>query len=467
MTVKKEIEQNKSRGVESAELTRSLMRCAGTGIYIIQDGRFQYVNPLFQKLSGYKEKELLGVYALDLVHPEDRAAVRQRAVESLKTGEPFPYEYRFVKKNGEVIWVMERLTSTRFRGKRSTVGSFLDITERKQAEQALAKSEERYRTILEEMKEGYYETDLVGNYTFFNDVICEKLGYSREELMGMNFQVHTDPEDVKKITDAYFEVYRTGKPLKWFSPAQIRKDGTRIFAEDSVSLLRNESGEIIGFRGVSRDITERRRAEEALRQSEEKFRAVLEGMAESCYEVDLAGNFIFFNSALNLGLGYSREEMLKLNYTVYTPPEIAKKVFKAYHHVYTTGEPIRGFAMEQIRKDGTRLIVENSVFPLRNEKGEVVGFRGIGRDVTERVQMQEALRRSEERYRTIMEKIHDDGQDVVLPADNFANNGVSMDRLTRSGILSSHHLNRFVARQAIKPSHQERHIARCEEARTA
>jgi len=66
-----------------------------------------------------------------------------------------------------------------------------------------------------------------------------------------------------------------------------------------------------------------------------------------------------------------------------------------------------------------------------------------------------------------MEKIHDDGQDVVLPADNFANNGVSMDRLTRSGILSSHHLNRFVARQAIKPSHQERHIARCEEARTA
>ena len=120
--------QSKSRMDASAELAQALMRCAGTGIYIVQDGRFQYVNSLFQELTGYTEQELLGVYSLDLVHPEDREAVRKKAIESLKGGSPLPCEYRFMKKNGGVIWVLERLTSTEYKGKRATAGSFMDIT---------------------------------------------------------------------------------------------------------------------------------------------------------------------------------------------------------------------------------------------------------------------------------------------------------------------------------------------------
>jgi PAS domain S-box-containing protein len=104
----------------------------------------------------------------------------------------------------------------------------MDITERKQLEGTLAKSEEKYRTILEEMKEGYYETDLAGNYTFFNDVICEKLGYSREELMGMNYRIYISPELVKKQSELFHKVYQTGKPIELFSGEQVRKDGKRI-----------------------------------------------------------------------------------------------------------------------------------------------------------------------------------------------------------------------------------------------
>jgi len=114
---------------------------------------------------------------------------------------------------------------------------------------------------------------------------------------------------------------------------------------------------------------ERKRAEGALRRSEEKYRSVLERMEESYYAVDHAGNFTFFNDALCRQLGYSREELMGMNYRVYTPPENVKEVFQAYNRVYHTGEPIKLFAMEQIRKDGTRLVVEISVFPLRNEGG--------------------------------------------------------------------------------------------------
>jgi diguanylate cyclase (GGDEF)-like protein/PAS domain S-box-containing protein len=261
---------------------------------------------------------------------------------------------------------------------------------------------------MDETHDDYFEVDLAGNYTFVNDAWCRSVGYTAEELIGMNYKVTNASDDIERTYKAFNQVYLTGQPTKALTTKFVRKDGSLGVGELSAFPMRNESGEMVGFRGVSRDITEHKRAEEALRQSEEKYRTVLEGMAESCYEVDLAGNLTFFNSALYRGLGYSREEMLRINYRVYTPPEIVEKVFQAYHQVYVTGKPIIGFPMGQIRKDGTRLIVENSVFPMRNEKGEVVGFRGIGRDVTERVQMQEALRQSEERYRTIMDEIHDD-----------------------------------------------------------
>src|SRR4030066_6690 len=115
--------QKQAKPDESAELAQALMRCAGTGIYIVQDGKFRYVNALFQELTGYSELELLGKYSLDLVHPEDRETVRKKATESLKVGSPLSYEYRFVKKDGEIIWVLEKVTSTEYKGKR--VADFL------------------------------------------------------------------------------------------------------------------------------------------------------------------------------------------------------------------------------------------------------------------------------------------------------------------------------------------------------
>src|SRR4030043_1864741 len=134
---------------ESVELAQALLRCAGTGVYIVQNGKFQYVNPLFMELTGYSEPELLGKYSLDLVHFEDRETVRKKAIDSLKGGGSLPYEYRFVKKSGEIIRVLEKVTSTEYKGKRATVGSFLDITELKWAEEALSESQARYQSIVE------------------------------------------------------------------------------------------------------------------------------------------------------------------------------------------------------------------------------------------------------------------------------------------------------------------------------
>jgi PAS domain S-box-containing protein len=137
-------------------------------------------------------------------------------------------------------------------------------------EEALRQSEERYRTLVEEMDEGYYEVDVAGNYTFFNDVICTRLGYSREELLGISYRVYTPEEDQKYVYKIYNEVYRTGIPRRWFPAVNIAKNGTRIFIENSVLPIRNADGQTIGFRGISRDVTDRKRMEEERRQLERK-----------------------------------------------------------------------------------------------------------------------------------------------------------------------------------------------------
>ena len=256
--------QKRAKPDESAELAQALMRCAGTGVYIVQDGKFQYVNSLFQELTGYSESELLGKYSLDLVHPEDRETVREKAVESLKVESPLPYEYRFVKKNGDIIWVLEKVTSTEYKGKRATVGSFMDITERKQLEETIRKSEERYRTILEEIQDTYFEVDLAGSIIFANDAMCRTMGYSKEELIGMNYRVFAAKEDVEVVYRDFNRVYRTGETIKGLSYRFIQKNGTVGFGELSISAIKNDKGEVVAFRGIARDVTERIRLEQEL-----------------------------------------------------------------------------------------------------------------------------------------------------------------------------------------------------------
>ena len=148
---------------------------------------------------------------------------------------------------------------------------FQDITERKQMEEIIRLSEERYRTVIEEIDEGYYEVDLAGNFTFVNDSMIRQLQYSREELIGMNYRTYIPQEEADGVYKVFNRAFRTGEIIKWYPVTNIRKDGTPIFFEDSISCRRDKEGRIIGFRGISRDITERKQAEEKLNQTLENL----------------------------------------------------------------------------------------------------------------------------------------------------------------------------------------------------
>jgi two-component system cell cycle sensor histidine kinase/response regulator CckA len=277
-----------------------------------------------------------------------------------------------------------------------------EIIERKQTEENLQKSEEKYRTILETMQEAYYELDLAGHFTFVNDALCKHLGYTKEELIGTKSNQYQDEANGKKTYQAFNEIYRTGEPVEALGSEYIRKDGTKGTYEMSASLIRDAQGKPIGFRGVTRDITERKRAEEALRQSEGKYRTIIENIQDGYFENDLAGNFTFANDVICRHLGYTREELIGMNYRQYTDEENGRRLFQNYSGLYRTGQPIKPFEAGYVRKDGGKLVAEISVSLIRDSGGKPIAFRGISRDITERKQaeeeklsLQEQLRQSQ------------------------------------------------------------------------
>ena len=393
---------------------RILSEQAPVGVCIMQDEKFCYVNSYFLIATGYTVYELVGKDSLEIVVPEDREMVRENALKMLQGEFLSPYQFEVICKDGSIIWVMATVRSIQYHGRRAVLGNYMEVTERKQMEEVLRQSEERYRTILEETEDSYFEVDLGGHLNFVNSSTCRNLGYSEEELIGMSYKGFTAEEDIESVFRVFNEVYRTGVPNKGYPWKIIRKDGIPGFTETSVSLLRNGKGEIIGFRGVGRDITERKKMEEALRQSEGRYRTILEETGDGYFETDLAGNFIFVNDAQTRLLGYSRGEMVGMNFRAFTPEEKVKVVFEAYKRMYKTGEPLRTFVDEIIRKDGSHGFAETSAFPIRNDKGEIIGFRGVRRNITERKKMEEALRQSEERYRTILEEMEDSYFEVDL-----------------------------------------------------
>lgn len=366
-------------------LAKDIIANAGVGIYIVQDSKFVYVSELYQKITGYNDTELLGEYSLQYIYPDDREKVRYQAIKCLKKESFEPYEYRFIRKDNEVRHILETVSPIMFQGERATLGSFMDISERKMME-------EKYRTILENIQEGYFEVDLTGNFTFFNDSVCRTLGYPRTELMGMNNRHYIpDKETVKNVFSAYNLVYKTGNPLKEFGWNIIRKDGARRYLEGSISLLKDSSDKVIGFRGVTHDVTERKQAEVALRQSEEKYRSILENIQEAYFEVDLAGNFTFFNDSLCRLTGCVRDELIGNSYKKFSDQENSKNVFIAFNHVYKTGDSTEGFDWLIIRKDGSKRYVEASVSLKKDTSGRPEGFKGVIRDITERKRIEQEL----------------------------------------------------------------------------
>ena len=268
------------------------------------------------------------------------------------------------------------------------------VQELEVSEKALRESGGRYRNFFENVEDACFEFDLKGKCTFCNEVAHRMVGYTREEFMQLDRrQRHPSKEVAERVFKVYNEIYQTGIPGKILDDEVLCKDGKIKLLETWASLIRDEAGNPIGFRGIGRDVTERKRLE----AEQERYRNFVENVEEeACFEVDLAGNMTFFNDPTCRIFGYPREELMGMNNRQYTTPETAKKIYKIFNEVYGTGIPVKVFDYEIIQKNGEVGRLDMSASLIRNASGIPTGFRGISRDVTEQKKMEEEQERLRE-----------------------------------------------------------------------
>ena len=275
-----------------------------------------------------------------------------------------------------------------------SIQNALFYAERKQTEEALRESEEKYRGILENMSEVYYEVDLNGSFIFFNDAGCELLGYSREECLGMNYREYMDKKNAKKIFTLFSKIYRgeIEKGLLYYEI--IRKNRDIRTMEGSVMLIKDREGKPAGFRGIQRDVTERKRAEEELRLAEAKYRSIFDNSSDGIYQITPDGRILIANPAIARILGYdSPEEMIagnkdlirNLKQDFYVNPAITKDFLKLMlKQGYVTD-----FEFGAYKKDRSIIDVSVHSHVIRDKKGHILYFEGVLEDITEKKRIKE------------------------------------------------------------------------------
>jgi PAS domain S-box-containing protein len=311
-------------------------------------------------------------------------------------------QLEMIRKDGTTVWVETKAYFMRDENLKpiGIMGVTRDITDRKQSEESLYQSEEKYRTILEDIQEGYFEVDLAGNFTFFNDSLFRYFGYSKEELMGMNYRQYTDKEHSEELFQAYNKVYNTGKSTEGFDWQIIRKDGTKRYVEASISLQKDSSGQPIGFKGIARDITENKKVEEALKKNEEQYRLLADNMTAHIWLMDLSTRkTIYVSPSVEKMYGYTLDEIPNISLKKLLTAESVQKMLDAFSNEMpkALAKPLPyvhkyALEMEACHKDGYLFWIEVDYSILRDKNGKPAFLLGETRDITERKRAEEKLK---------------------------------------------------------------------------
>ncbi len=332
---------------------------------------------------------------IDLVlHPDEEI---EKTYGSVREHDEITCEILFENDNGKEVLFQAKAKPIYDRDG-SVVGALeiiRDITERKKTEEALRRSESKYRNIFENVSDFLIVHDMEGRLIETNLASKMEIGYTAKDVAGMSI-IDLMPGQYRPLFKEYMDdLIQHGRQEGLISI--LTKDGKERVVEYKNILIVDSEGKPVCVQGSGRDITERIKAEKALKLSEERYRNILDSIEEAYFEVDLEGRFTFFNSALSENLGYTDKELKGMNYKHYLDDANAKKVFEVFHHVYLTGMPTKAFDWEMKDRNGETMYVEASVALKKNSKAVPVGFYGIVRDITERKEAEKERDRYEMR----------------------------------------------------------------------
>ncbi len=420
-----ESEKNKDALANAHQQLERIFNFLPESTYVINpEGQVVMWNRAMEKLTGISARDILGKGNYEYAIPFFGCR-KPMLIDQARPGNQKNEHFTVKQKQGQNTFFAEFYSAQL--GKKGTylaskssslynqhgellgyIETLRDISARKEAENALFESEKRYRTIIERIEDGYFEVDLSGGFVFSNKFLNEKLGYQAEEFLNLNYRDVMDERNQKIVKAAFNRVYLTGKPVRDFEWLVKGRNSREMYVESTVLPIYEEGG-ITGFRGLVRDISDRKKAEEALQRSEKNLtqqvnylNTLIHNLNEMFFTYDLEGKIAFVNKRSYDVVGYSPEEMLGNNITDYVPAEFRNKVRAGISE--RLGQGIDGsYNLPIIHKDGSERIIKLNASPIRDTQNRIVGGMVLAEDVTERIRAERALAISEAQYRAIVE----------------------------------------------------------------
>ncbi len=355
------------------------------------------------------------------------------------------------------VLVIILFLNAKIREKNKRLAEAVSLLETAEAE---ARKREAYvREIFDSLNDFLYVHDLSGNFIEVNAAVLRALGYAKKDFEGLNLKGLV-PEKDKPGVQEYLERIVKNKSERGIM--RILTTGGKILIIEYYNILvSDKKGRPVAVRGVSRDITESYRMQKELAKSEEKFRTILESMQDGYYEVDLEGHLTFFNKALARIVGYNEKELKGKSCKLFIDESEVKKITDAFNRVFMSKKPLKAFNWQLIRKDGRPIVVETSIFLITDKKGKPTGFRGLVRDISDRLEAEKRRKELEEQLLqaqklesigTLAGGIAHDFNNILFPIIGYTE--MAAEELPRD------HPARLYLDEVIKAAHRARDLVR-------
>ena len=391
-----------------SEFNKTLLEHSSVGIMNInKDMIVEYTNPEMRRILGLPfGKELDATWRDIRKVPFFEETGISSLFEELKKGKEISKDVSFTFPGGEKGYVTLKgvpiLKDSKFAGAVLIVN---DITERKKMEEALQKEKDKVQKYLDIARVMIIVVGADQKITLINKKGCEILEGSEKEIVGKNWFDNFVPEKNRKKAKEGFEKLMRGevKLIEYGEFSVLTKSGKEKIIAWRNTLLKDEQGNIIGVLSSGSDITEKKKIEKKLRESEKRFRDVALSSADWIWEVDKNGRYTFASGKVKQILGYDPEEIIGKTPLELMPKEEAERIGKIFEKIVSEKKPIVDLENWNLTKEGEKVCLLTNGVPIIDEKGDLLGYRGVDKDITKRKKMEAELRKSEKKYRTTFE----------------------------------------------------------------
>jgi PAS domain S-box-containing protein len=401
---------------EGEKLFQSLTENSFAAAFVVQNGKFRYINTSAVAYAGYTAEDLIGKDSDIIVHPDDRAMVKEKAREMLQGRDPAPFGFRMVTKKGTIRSILQIVSPIQYDGKQALLGNAIDVTQRKKVEEALRESERRLADIIDFLPDATLAIDRKGTVIAWNRAMEDMTGVKAENMLGKGNYEYALPFYGKRSPLLIDQVLKPDKKtgLQYHTIPEKEQDilivetwvpslkGKKAFLWAKASPLYDSKGELVGAIESMRDITKRKEAEKMLQESEEKYRS-LASTVDLMYLVDKDCRYLFMNEGHLSRFGIPLDKMEGRFYNDFHLKEDAKEFADIVKRIFETGQAVQHEHLSG--RDGRYFL--RTLSPVKDSDGRTTAVTVVSKDITVRTRVEEALRESERRLADIIDFLPD------------------------------------------------------------